>query len=167
MRNNILSLVVMLLMTAQPSLAFAESNVNNPGDALLTVEVTESAEKTTHVFGIEHLDALPQTSFETSTIWTEGVVTFSGPALSAVIESIGASSKTIRAFALNDYNMVIAEIGSSDAYPIVATRMDGERFSVRERGPLWLVYPYDSHPDFRDEKVYAQSIWQLYKLTLD
>ena len=45
--------------------------------------------------------------------------------------------------------------------PIVAYRMDGETMSVRDKGPLWIVYPYDSDADYRTEVIYSRSIWQL------
>jgi hypothetical protein len=160
-------LLATLLFFATSTLAVAGSSVSEANSTLLTIEVVENHKHTSHMLNINELDALPQVSFETSTIWTEGVVTFSGPSLAKVLESVDAAQKTITAFALNDYNMVIAPMGADDTYPIVATRMNGERFSVRDRGPLWLVYPYDSDPEFRDEKIYAQSIWQLHKLKLD
>lgn len=167
MRKDVLCLFAALLFAVKSTLAYAQADADGPKEPLLTIEVVEATEVTTYLFSLEDLDVLPQESFDTSTIWTEGIVTFSGPPLKAVLESVGAPAKSVRAFALNDYNMVIAPSRRSDSYPVVATRMNGERFSVRERGPLWLVYPYDSHPDFRDERIYAQSIWQLYKFELD
>jgi hypothetical protein len=32
---------------------------------------------------------------------------------------------------------------------------------VRDKGPLWVVYPYDSKPDYQSELIYVRSIWQL------
>jgi hypothetical protein len=39
--------------------------------------------------------------------------------------------------------------------------MDGKTMSVRDKGPLWIIYPYDSSADYRTEVVYSRSIWQL------
>jgi hypothetical protein len=39
--------------------------------------------------------------------------------------------------------------------------MNGAPLSRREKGPYWLVYPYDSDPIFQSETVYTRSIWQL------
>lgn len=167
MYNKVSRFLASLLFSATSTFAFAGSGMSEANSTLLTIELVENLEHTSHTLSIDDLDALPQVTFETSTIWTEGIITFSGPSLTKVLESVDAGQNTIRAFALNDYNMVISPMGADDTYPIVATRMNGERFSVRDRGPLWLVYPYDSDPDFRDEKIYAQSIWQLHKLKLD
>jgi hypothetical protein len=39
--------------------------------------------------------------------------------------------------------------------------MNGAEMSIRDKGPLWIVYPYDASDDFRSEVVYSRSIWQL------
>jgi hypothetical protein len=36
--------------------------------------------------------------------------------------------------------------------------------SLRDKGPLWIIYPYDSKSDFRTEVVYSRSIWQRDRL---
>jgi len=38
--------------------------------------------------------------------------------------------------------------------------------SAREKGPVWLVYNYDSDPAFRTETVYSRSVWQLDRITI-
>lgn len=112
------------------------------------------------------LDAMPQHSFTTSTIWTDAAVTFSGVPLAAVLQKSPVTGKTVEMVALNDYavSMPMAEI--APATPIVATRMDGKTLSVRDKGPFWVVYPYDSDPKFRTETVYARSVWQLFRLNI-
>jgi hypothetical protein len=68
------------------------------------------------------------------------------------------------ASAINDYSV---EIPLSDAVkggPIIAYSIDGKEMSLRDKGPLWVIYPYDSNSDFRSEVVYLRSIWQLDRL---
>lgn len=48
-----------------------------------------------------------------------------------------------------------------ETLPIVAVLRDGERFGVRDKGPLWIIFPYDAEPRFRNEQIFAYSIWQL------
>ncbi len=66
---------------------------------------------------------------------------------------------------MNDYSVDITlqEIGPD--YPIVATRIDDMLIPVRENGPFWIIFPFDSDPKFRTEIVYSQSVWQLSALT--
>ena len=83
------------------------------------------------------------------------------PALEALLGAVGAEGTMLNATAINDYSV---EIPVSDAVaggPIVAYRMDGEPMSVRDKGPLWVVYPYDDVREYRSEVIYSRSIWQL------
>lgn len=113
---------------------------------------------------LEDLDAMPQVSFETSTIWTDEAVVFSGVSLKALLTQLGAKGETLEMVALNDYavQMPIAEI--EDGAPIIATRMNANVMSVRDKGPYWVVFPYDRDPRYRTETMYARSIWQLNRL---
>jgi hypothetical protein len=36
--------------------------------------------------------------------------------------------------------------------------------TVREKGPLWIVYPYDKNEKFQTEEIYARSVWSLWKI---
>ena len=35
------------------------------------------------------------------------------------------------------------------------------RFSVRDKGPLFLVYPFDTNPETYNEKYFSRSVWQI------
>jgi len=107
------------------------------------------------------LEALPQVTFETTTIWTDTAINFSGPALGDVLASVGAGQERVLLFAENGYNIEFPREHLESAAPIIATRINGAPFSLREKGPLWLVFPYDSDPVYRTETIYAYSIWQL------
>lgn len=153
---------------AFPTLAFAEAHT--PADGIILVVESHDAgdgSVTQTDFDLDMLDALPQEVFETSTIWTEGVMEFSGPPLSAVLEMLEAEAGSVTAFALNDYNVALEPDTIFQSFPIIATRINGQPFSVREKGPLWLVYPYDSSKTYRTEVIYSQSIWQLDRLRLE
>jgi hypothetical protein len=51
--------------------------------------------------------------------------------------------------------------------PIIAFARNGEAMSVREKGPLWIVYPYDADPAYQSETIYARSIWQLDRIRVE
>ncbi len=112
-------------------------------------------------FDLAMLEALGDTVINTSTIWTDGTHSFQGVALNDLVNRLGVQGKTLRATAINDYAV---EIPISDAVrggPIIAYMLDGETMSVREKGPLWIVYPYDSNRAYRSEVIYSRSIWQV------
>lgn len=112
------------------------------------------------------LDGMPQESFETTTIWTEGTVSYGGVPLAEILDAVEVAGTTLRMVALNDYavEMPIDEIG--ETYPVVATRMNGETMGVRDKGPYWVVFPYDSDPKYQTETTYSRSIWQLKTLSV-
>lgn len=104
----------------------------------------------------------------TSTIWTDGQQSFKGVPLSVILSDLGVTEGTIKARALNDYSIDIpAEEVLGQDWPIIAYLLNGANMSVREKGPLWLVYPYDSDPAYKTEVIYSRSIWQLDRLEIE
>lgn len=107
------------------------------------------------------LEALGTETFETATIWTDGKQVFEGVSLARLAEKIGAQSGTFLATAINDYTVEIPFSDAMQGGPIIAMTLNGAEMSVRDKGPLWIVYPYDASADFRSEVVFSRSIWQL------
>lgn len=141
----------------------AASQADPTGEVLLTVTgpMADQAEAEAVQFDLEMLQELGTVEFETSTIWTQGVQTFEGVPLSALVESLGMSGTTLRATAINDYAVDIPISDAVEDGPIIAYKLNGEEMSVRDKGPLWIVYPYDSKKEYQSEVVYSRSIWQL------
>ena len=112
-------------------------------------------------YHLAELDSLPQISFETRTVWTSGEITFSGVSLAHLVDHAALDGEILRLTALNDYfvDLPVDDIGPQ--FPIVATRMDGLEMSVRNKGPYWLVYPYDMSDAYQTEVIFARSIWSL------
>ena len=108
------------------------------------------------------LAALPQVAFQTGTMWTEDVETFEGPTLRSVLRAAGLDpDKPVLASAENDYTIVIDPALTDEKAPIIAMRRNGEAFDLRQKGPLWVVYPFDSSDAFNTEQHFSISIWQL------
>ena len=112
------------------------------------------------------LEALGTETFTTSTIWTDGPQTFTGMLLAALTAAIGVNDGSLRASAINDYSVLIPVSDGVAGGPIIAFLRNGEPMSVRERGPLWLVYPFDSSPKYQTEVIYSRSIWQLDRIAV-
>ena len=67
----------------------------------------------------------------------------------------------IRLTALNDYSVTMETALIGPNAPIVANRIDGAPFCVRDKGPLWIMFPFDLDIRYRSESFYALSIWQV------
>ena len=109
----------------------------------------------------EMLEALGSTEVVTETPWTEGQVAFQGVLGRALMADLGVGAEEIHATALNDYTVTIptADLENYDA--IFALRMNGKTLSIRERGPIWVIYPWSDNPSLQNEVYYSRSIWQL------
>jgi hypothetical protein len=68
--------------------------------------------------------------------------------------------------AVNDYLVEVPVTDAVDGGPIIAYAVDGAQMSLRDKGPLWLIYPYDSDAKYRTEEIYARSIWQLDRINV-
>ncbi len=116
------------------------------------------------VFDMAMLEKLPQKSFTTQTPWYPKPVTFTGPLLRDVLAAAGAKGSKIVAVALNDYKTDIPFEDATKFDPIVAHLLDNKPMSIREKGPLFIVYPFDTASELRTEMYYNRSAWQLSSL---
>ena len=112
-------------------------------------------------FDLARLEALPQHSFTTHTPWQDQPARFTGPLLRDVLASVKAHGSQLKAIALNDYKVNIPVSDTQRFDMVLALRVNGERISVRNKGPLFVIYPYDSHSELRSTTYYSRSIWQL------
>jgi hypothetical protein len=97
----------------------------------------------------------------TSTPWTNGKPTFEGVLLRDLLKLVGAKGETVTAVALNDYKVTIP-IADFEKYPVLlAYSMNGERLKVREKGPLWIIYPRDDYPELDNKPTQAKWVWQI------
>jgi hypothetical protein len=107
------------------------------------------------------LQALPQKSFTTQTPWDQKPVTFSGPLLRDVLQLVKAKGQHIRAVALNDYRVKLPVSDASEHDVVLAVQMNGQAIPVRTKGPLFIVYPFDTKKELQHKTYYERSIWQL------
>ncbi|MFQ5774293.1 MAG: molybdopterin-dependent oxidoreductase [Kiloniellaceae bacterium] len=117
-------------------------------------------------FDIAGLRNIGVSRVRTSTPWTKGQPVFEGVLVRDVLNAVGARGDTVVATALNDYRV---EIPVSDflKYPVIlAYKMDGERLKVRDKGPLWIIYPQDEYPELRTKKVQSRWVWQVKELVI-
>ncbi len=168
LRGALIAFVIALLMPFLPSAKAAEQLPPSQGTILLTVTgaISTTNRGETAQFDLDLLRALPQIEYNTTTIWTNGEKVFAGVPLSALLDRLGVASGTLKARAINDYTVDIPISSLQDNAPMIAYSMDGAPMSRRDKGPLWIVYPYDSDPSFRTEVNFSRSIWQLDRIEI-
>lgn len=116
---------------------------------------------------IEDIEALGASTVVTRTPWHEKAVSFEGVSLASLLEKAGAKGKTLSVFALNNYRseMPVSDIGEHGV--ILAYKQDGDYMPVSDKGPLFIVYPFDADPALNNEVYYARSAWQVRSITVE
>lgn len=162
-KETSLSRRAMLLLSAILALTVSLPDAVRAHDVVLTISVGDRSFTMTD----DDLLALPQYSVETTTQWTDGVLRFGGPSLRDVLDAAGVTEGEIKMYAVNDYSVAIPWSAIGAEIPVVANRLNGAPFSLREKGPLWVVFPYDSGEEYRTEQIFSYSIWQLNRITVE
>lgn len=168
-RKPVAAVAIVLALVAGWVPGAAATDLPQPsGPVLLTVNgaIARTNGPGIAQFDLPMLEALGITSFTTSTIWTEGESLFQGVLLGVLLDHLGADGTEVVATAINEYRVTIPLEDVGPEAPIIAYRRDGAPMPLRNKGPLWIVYPYDSNPDYRTEIVHSRSIWQMEHLSV-
>lgn len=113
------------------------------------------------------LEALAQHETITHTPWYDGEVSFSGPLGRAILEAADAEGEYIRVVALNEYAATIPVSDFENYDVIFAMQANGQALRVRDQGPLFVIYPFDEHPELLNEEVLMRSVWQVARIDVE
>ena len=117
-------------------------------------------------FDREMLESLGMASFTTSSQVSKTPQKFEGIPLRAVLQRVGANGKAMHAVALNAYEISIP-FEDLRFEPILATHVDGQLLTMRDKGPLWIAYPRDAHRVLEDVRYDSRWVWQLHRLLIE
>lgn len=118
------------------------------------------------IFDREMLEKIGFSTLRTTTTWTDGVVTFQGVPFSGLLDAVNAQGTRVSAVAVNDYAIEL-DAAELRRYPVLlAMRMNGQEMRVRDKGPIWVVYPRDDFPELASEDNNYKWIWQLKALKI-
>ena len=112
-------------------------------------------------FDLAMLEKMPQHVIVTKVPWHPQPRKFTGVLLRELLAEVGAHGRTLHAIALNDYrvDIPVEDVNTHDV--IVAYRIDDRHVTVREKGPLLIMYPFDSTPRLRNPVHFGRAAWQL------
>lgn len=160
LRLLLLTLTVALLFTQQ-----ASAELPTPkGNILLTVigQIRHTNQFERAEFDQQMLESLEQHEVTTQNPWFPEANTYRGPLGRALIHAVGAEqATTMRMVSINGF---IADIPVSDFMDydtILALEKNGKALRIRDRGPLFTIYPFDQHPQLKTEMHYNRSVWQV------
>lgn len=158
-----------LVVAGMGVMGHAQSLERPQGKVILTISgnVGEKNDASGAQFDLAMLEKLPQHSFTTMTPWDSKPIRFDGPLLRDVLAAAKAKGSTIQAAALNDYRTRIPMDDTTKFDVVLAHKMNGESIPVKTKGPLFIVYPYDSKPELRTNTYYERSAWQLKSMKVE
>lgn len=162
-------LIVMLLSLVVCTQVWAGEIPKPVGKIILTmsgnIENTNEGRKA--VFDVASLEKLGTISFQTTSPWYDGRTTFTGISLRKLMDYVGAKGSNVKVTALNDYTTDIPLSDFKKYNVILALKVNGEYMRVRDKGPLFIVYPYDSLPELNNQIYYSRSAWQVNRMTIE
>ncbi len=150
-------------LPAQPSVLAAPTQ---PVILTVTGKITHRNRGESAVFDAAMIDKLPTHEFRTWTPWFKEPVTFRGPLLQTLLDAVGAQGQSLNMVALNDYAVNVPVSDARKFGPLLATHINGKVLGVRDKGPLFLIYPFDGKPETRADQYYGRSIWQITRVTV-
>jgi hypothetical protein len=117
-------------------------------------------------FDMAMLERMPQHSILTETPWYGAGAPIQRPAAARRAEDRRAPGSLP---APRGPERLPVEMPFDDAqrYDVVLARqLDGKAMSVREKGPLFVMYPFDSQPQLRNAVYFGRCVWQLRSIEL-
>lgn len=119
----------------------------------------------TAVYDRAMLERLDWREIDSYTDFTKGLQHFAGPTLSSLLKELGVSGGTLHAIALDDYVMEIPVSDAAEFNVILALEHNGKPMRVRQKGPIWIVYPAEV-PEQVNELHSSRMVWQLKRITV-
>lgn len=154
-RKGFLAAVSALLLVVG---AASAREIGTPtGAVILTVTAPDG---TSWTFDREMIEGLGWQTITTVTPFTEGPQEFAGIPLSALAEATGVSGSVVEAVALNDYAAEIPVDHIAEHGVFLALDHNGTPMRVRDRGPMWIIYPSET-VDAPADRFDSLMVWQL------
>lgn len=152
------------------STARATDALSTPvGKPILTISgrITRTNVGETARFDLAMLESMEQEEFETTTPWYTGPVRFDGVRMTRLLDAVGATGSSVTVVALNDYTTDIPTSDFEKYGVILALKRDGVYMPIRDKGPLFIVYPFDSMAELKSQQFYSRSAWQVAKIVVN
>jgi hypothetical protein len=154
---------------AASSLPLPAADLGYPrGEVWLTVtgaisNTTGGANRTAQ-FDVYMLMALAGRHAVMETPWTTGRTRFDGPLLKAVLDAVGAQGSRLILRDVSDNAVELPLADAVDLRTMLAVKLNGDFMPPSDKGPLFLVYPFDSNPELYTETYFSRSMSQVMEI---
>ena len=94
-------------------------------------------------------------------MWNRGANLCTAVMLRSLIDHLKLDGGHRNLNALNDCTIVISVHDATAEAPMLACAVNGAPRTVREKGLIRAIHPFDSDAKFRTDEIYARAVWQL------
>jgi hypothetical protein len=115
------------------------------------------------VISMDQLNALPLHTISTRTPWAARA-TYTGPLLKDVLCWAGARGQNLIVSALDDYSATIPISDLNQYRVILATKRNGQPLTIRERGPVRIIYPLEQIERLQTLSTDLKMVWHVNKI---
>lgn len=118
-------------------------------------------------FSRDDLEALDWREITTGNQFITGDAVFRGPRVAdalALIGHAGAKYARLVSAAGRHSDILISELQKYEA--ILALEMNGRALTLRDFGPIWVMYPMNDHSELEDSRFNNRLVWQLQEIEL-
>ena len=114
------------------------------------------------VIDLSYQDILKFTPVEhtMNNVWVNKTVTYTGVKLSTIIQKYNIKSEWLKMTAINDYAIKVPIIDAEKG-AFIAYLADSKPMKIRDKGPLWVLYPFGENEELEIDTYHNRSIWQL------
>jgi hypothetical protein len=162
-RRHLMAGFVAAALCSAPALAQTAPNAQAP----IVIVDGKTATGTPITFTRADLEAMGVTKVVTHTPWHDGETSFEGVLARALMQKVGAKGDHVAIAALDNYSVTVPIADFNDHDAIFAYNFNGKPMSVEDKGPLFLIYPFDAEPALANETYYTRSIWQIARITVE
>ncbi|TGD60901.1 oxidoreductase [Tabrizicola sp. WMC-M-20] len=131
------------------------------------LQVTGNVTGTRINLTLGQIEAMGTASIVTATPWHDGPTTFEGVPMARFLEAVGAQGTTAYVQALNDFSIDIPLSDLIRFNAIMAYKTNGNYMDIVDKGPLFIVFPYDEVEEVRNALFYARSVWQIRSIEIE
>lgn len=158
--------IVLFLSLFCPAMVLADGGISStsppPAEADEKVVLTVKTSGTVKSYTLSRIEGLGLRQLVTSTFWSSKPIKFSGVLLRDLLEDAGLDdAQQIRVAALDGYHAIIPENDWRQWEVLVATRQDQQPITIREKGPLRIIYPLDLGGAVAESDMRVRWVWAI------
>jgi hypothetical protein len=118
-------------------------------------------------YSLAQISQMQDSKIVTATPWTKGKTSFQGIAIATLLKSLHVKNYTkLKISALNQYWSMIPRTDIEKYNPILAIKQNGKYMPIRNKGPIWVIYPLSESDELHNKALHSRMVWQVSKIEI-